>query len=306
MNILPLGLLLSLIAWSLIQDRSFIMLYVAIITALSAYCLHRRRKSSHSLKSKLKTAIWDQSGDPSVFGRNEVDLTKVDALLKNHNTTYSDNPVGYSAVFAKALGQGLGISNKIHGKISFGQYIPESEISLTLLLAVESSRPPHFTIRGCNHLTIRELNDIIKRETLNFSQNKESISVKKYENLIKNLPTLCLQIGLRIVTWLLYDVGIDLPIIGLKKNHFGFGMLVDASTANIHDMFLPELPLMKTVTIAVMNTPKVRPIVVNGKIELRNTMRLNITYDHRFGDGTDAMKMLDAVSKVFDAPEKYF
>ncbi len=48
----------------------------------------------------------------------------------------------------------------------------------------------------------------------------------------------------------------------------------------------------------VINTPKKRIVVVDGKIEVRNTIMINVTFDHRFADGSDGAHMIKATKEV--------
>jgi 2-oxoglutarate dehydrogenase E2 component (dihydrolipoamide succinyltransferase) len=45
-----------------------------------------------------------------------------------------------------------------------------------------------------------------------------------------------------------------------------------------------------------------RPMVVNGKIEIRPMMYLAVTYDHRIIDGRDAVQFLVAIKDSLEDP----
>ena len=46
-----------------------------------------------------------------------------------------------------------------------------------------------------------------------------------------------------------------------------------------------------------------RPMVVNGKIEVRPVMYLALTYDHRLLDGKDAVSFLVKIKEILESPE---
>ena len=52
-----------------------------------------------------------------------------------------------------------------------------------------------------------------------------------------------------------------------------------------------------------MHATKVRPVVVNGKIEARPIMFVALTYDHRIIDGREAVLFLRKVKESVENPE---
>lgn len=52
-----------------------------------------------------------------------------------------------------------------------------------------------------------------------------------------------------------------------------------------------------------MHATKVRPVVVNGKIEARPVMYVALTYDHRIIDGREAVLFLRKIKESVEQPE---
>jgi 2-oxoglutarate dehydrogenase E2 component (dihydrolipoamide succinyltransferase) len=53
-----------------------------------------------------------------------------------------------------------------------------------------------------------------------------------------------------------------------------------------------------------MHATKVRPVVVNGKIEARPIMYVALTYDHRIIDGREAVLFLRKIKESVENPEQ--
>jgi 2-oxoglutarate dehydrogenase E2 component (dihydrolipoamide succinyltransferase) len=47
-----------------------------------------------------------------------------------------------------------------------------------------------------------------------------------------------------------------------------------------------------------------RPVVINGKIEIRPMMYLALTYDHRIVDGREAVTFLVRVKESIEDPQR--
>ena len=52
-----------------------------------------------------------------------------------------------------------------------------------------------------------------------------------------------------------------------------------------------------------MHATKVRPVVVNGKIEARPVMYVALNYDHRIIDGREAVLFLRKIKESVENPE---
>jgi 2-oxoglutarate dehydrogenase E2 component (dihydrolipoamide succinyltransferase) len=53
-----------------------------------------------------------------------------------------------------------------------------------------------------------------------------------------------------------------------------------------------------------MHATKMRPVVVDGKVEARPMMYLALTYDHRLIDGREAVTFLKSVAQKIENPSK--
>ena len=252
----------------------------------------------------MQIATWNDAGDPSVFGRIEVDLTNIDAFLERFNIANPDSKLTYTVIFARALGQGLSSSKKLFGKICFGQFVPQPSVDLSVLVDVQGNNLANVVLEGCNLNSITSLNEQLRSRVrdLKTGNNKE---LNEKMKLMRFVPSFIIQLILIVTTWITYDLGIPIPFLKMKSNNYGFGILTNVVAFNVHDATAPLVPFLKTVIVALMNTPRMRPVVVDGEIVVRKIMNFNITYDHRFGDGVDAVNMLRAVSEVFEDPDKF-
>ena len=68
---------------------------------------------------------------------------------------------------------------------------------------------------------------------------------------------------------------------------------------------LLSTPILNPPQSAILGMHKIqdRPMVVNGKIEIRPMMYLALTYDHRLLDGKDAVSFLVKIKESLEAPE---
>lgn len=121
------------------------------------------------------------------------------------------------------------------------------------------------------------------------------------------LPSLFVQVLTQIVSFVSYNLEIPLPFLKIEKNHFGTILLTNVTAMKgYHDAFGPITNFTRTMATVVMCTPMDRPVAVNGEVKIAKMMNVNVTFDHRFLDGSQGAKMYDSITDVFENPAKYF
>lgn len=68
------------------------------------------------------------------------------------------------------------------------------------------------------------------------------------------------------------------------------------------------VPIINPPEAAILGIGRIteKPVAVKGKVIVRSTMMLCLTFDHRVVDGAPAARFLDAVSKLLAKPKKLF
>lgn len=107
MNFWAFSLLLSVFIWSLIYAKSLILIYCVIIGIYSCFYFYLSKISFSSFRRRMQIASWNDSGDPSLFGRIEVDMAPIDAFLDDYNSKNKSETISSTVLFAKAISQAL-------------------------------------------------------------------------------------------------------------------------------------------------------------------------------------------------------
>jgi 2-oxoglutarate dehydrogenase E2 component (dihydrolipoamide succinyltransferase) len=69
---------------------------------------------------------------------------------------------------------------------------------------------------------------------------------------------------------------------------------------------LLSTPILNAPQTAILGMHKIqdRPVVIDGKIEIRPMMYLALSYDHRLLDGKDAVSFLISIKEQLEKPER--
>ncbi len=303
MNILGYGVLISLFLWSLLYERALFLIYLAVIGVYLYFSYLSSKKALKLVRRKIQIATWDDIGDPSIFGLLEIDTEEADKFIAEQNKKNPETPINYGHIGLKAMGEACKSSNN-NGKICFGNFVPVDSVDLCLLLDMSGDKFDYVLIEGCNKLGIKE---IAAQSKLKVSQLEKRSYFQKIENwnFLRFVPTFIIELILNILSFLSYNLSLNIPFLGLRKNHFGFGMVFDAQKYNTENVFFPLSNLTKTIHVTVLNKADDKVVARDNKPVIRKTMNINLTFDHRFADGSDALKMVAQYKKVWKNPRLF-
>lgn len=258
-----------------------------------------------NFKRRVRIAAWNDTGDPTCFACVPIDLTRADAFLKAHNEKNPELRLTYTHIATKAVAEALYINKKINGTVSFGNYIHNESVALTVLVDVEGKNLVGAMANDCNKLGFIGIAEQLKKQVKKLKLKKDK-DVNEQVKLFSLLPTFFIGMVVTVASFFTYNLGFSLPALKMNKEHFGQGIITNTSRSGIFNVRAPLVNFMRTITVAVINNPRMLPQVdENGEIVIRKVMNFNVSFDHRFGDGSDAMKMIKKVEDIWQNPEKY-
>ena len=67
-------------------------------------------------------------------------------------------------------------------------------------------------------------------------------------------------------------------------------------------------PVINRPEVAIVGVNRLveRPVVIEGRIEVRKMMNLSSSFDHRVVDGLDAARFIQAVKRLIEVPALLF
>ena len=177
-------------------------------------------------------------------------------------------------------------------------------MDLSVFVDFNENSMVNLLIKDCKNQSIREIGQqMSKKLTMVRKTKKEEIQERL--NFFDRIPTFLISLVITIGSFLAYNVGISLPMFGLNKNHFGYGIVANVSDHGIQDVTLPLANFARTVFVATINAPYDKPVVVDDKLVVKRVINFTITFDHRFADGSDAVIILKKIEEVWQNPEKF-
>lgn len=253
----------------------------------------------------MQIAAYDETGDPSCYAKLPIDLTTVDDFLAKYNEENPDSKLTYTIIALKAMGEALSVSKKINGKICFGNFIPLESVDISVLVDVEGENLVNVLVKGCNKNSLKEIANQIKGKIRIVKEKKDPALNHQIKTFAK-IPTFVAELIISLSSFVTYNLGIPIPQLKMQANSFGTAVLTNITGFEMYDAYAPHVNFCRTVMLGVITDNRMVPVVNDeGEIEPRKYMNFNITFDHRFADGSDAMHMLAKAKDVWMHPHKY-
>lgn len=304
MNYLSLALILSILIYHALYNWGFYLIWGSMIAVYLYKYFENESKFKNSADQKWKMASHKDGGDPCVYSKEEIDLTELEVFLETHNKKNPEERLTLTHVCVRALGAALSETKRCNGVISFGHYLPVESVDISVLVDIDGKNLGNVLVKGCNSASLQEISRQLKLTVSKMKTGKDE-KFNEQMNLLAAMPSFVMQTLSRIISYISYDLGLGVPAAKVNPYNFGMGIVTNVTTMNLDDTTAPLCPFTKAICVVVMNTPKMKPIVVNGEVKIRKVININSSFDHRFADGYDAAKMFGVFRKVFMNPEMY-
>jgi hypothetical protein len=169
---------------------------------------------------------------------------------------------------------------------------------------------------GGKDLANAKLTDLDKRSIVNICRQLREKTEKlrqgkdedfnKTTNTLKILPIEIIQFIVTTVGYLASALGLNFPALGARPFPFGCALVTSVGMMGLDLAFVPFLPFARVPFLAMIGSVVKKPKVVeDDKIEVRPTVTLTATMDHRFVDGAQAAKMAKRVKEIMEDPERF-
>jgi len=128
---------------------------------------------------------------------------------------------------------------------------------------------------------------------------------QKTFNLAKKLPVWLLKPLVKIHEWAVYNLELNIPVLGINPDPFGTAMLTSVGSLGVPPGFAPLVPPSRCPILICLGRVTDKPWVVDGTVMPRPIINFTTTFDHRFIDGLQASRMLKTFFDILEDPKKY-
>jgi pyruvate dehydrogenase E2 component (dihydrolipoamide acetyltransferase) len=301
--------IISLIIYTFLYDWTFIFLFLSFF---SAYLLLERifvpesARKINNLRRKLAIATWSDPDSPECHGHMKVKMTETQEYIEKFFQE-TGKRLTITQVVIKACADVLADYPDITGKLVFGYYVPYETVDISCLVSLEGDKDLSFICYSdANRKTMGQIWDE-SQEKLKSIRTGDGLKMhKKASSPFKLLPTALGGILIEICSFLAIPLGIDLPMWGIKRHPCGSLIITNVGNRGFDIGYAPFPTVVRVPAVFALSSIKVEPVVHQGCIETAQVLTILFTLDHRFGDGTRALKALNQIKEKLENPFEAF
>jgi hypothetical protein len=262
------------------------------------------RKVSSWRKVSLHT--WGPPSDPSVYGALEIDATRALAYVEAARRETGVR-VTLTHLVGKAAALAVAERPDVNAVVRRGRHIfLRDQVDVFFMVSFEGgenlsgAKVERADEKGVVDIA-RELEEGARRV-----REHRDRELKRTGNLLKLAPDALVGPAMRFITYLTYDLGLDLRAVGLPYDQFGSVMVTNLGTFGIAQGFVPLLPFARAPLMLAVGAVQDRPVAVGGRVEVRPVLSVGATFDHRLLDGFQAGRLAKRFQEALERPDEAF
>jgi pyruvate/2-oxoglutarate dehydrogenase complex dihydrolipoamide acyltransferase (E2) component len=259
---------------------------------------------------KVALGIWWNLGDPSTYGLFEFDLTeglKYLAKLQSQTST----KLTISHLFGRAIAEVLKKRPEINGIIRNMSLYQRESIDLFFQVnmpgkhdAVGGSELNGVNVRSCENKSLIQIAEALTSRASHIRGGGEGETSRSIR-ILNMLPSFVMRLFLRVASFLNYDLNFNVAWAGFPKDAFGSVMITNVGALGLDCAWAPLVPFTRVPVMVSLGKMENRAWVVEDRVEIRPILRMAVTFDHRFMDGSHSAAMLKHIREILAEPEKH-
>lgn len=304
-----MNLLLKLVlyAYAIKMVISDILVFKIFLILLSIYLviyIYLGKHPFNGFRRKMQLSTWDESKCAAAYASVEIDITELEEKINIFNKKNSQN-LTISHICLKILAELFKKTPSVNGRIMFGRFIPFDGVHITTLVDANGKNLSNVLIRDCDKKNFIQIKESLN-PTVKAIKKDEYVPEKNRINLFKSVPYFIFDILFDIFNSLSVLVGFSNETLDIKKDICGICLFTNVSKLKIKNGYGTLCHNIKIGLVVALCEPELKPKVINNEIKIRKVSNLNITFDHRLGDGSIAYGIMSEFENLNLNIDKYF
>ena len=252
---------------------------------------------------RVANAMWHAPDDPQIFGALEVDAGPVLAFIARARA--AGHHVTATHVVGRALAHVLHEVPDFNVRIRRGRARQRRSVDVFFITAVAKGHDlSGVAIANADVKPAIEIARELTARATAMKQGKDR-ELAQTKSVLDHTPPWLIRSVLRATAFITQELELDVPAVSLRRSPFGSAMVTSVGMFGLPQGFAP-LAWMYDVPILVLVGEIVpRPVVVDGRVVVRDILPITATIDHRYADGWHVSRAMSAFREYLAAPEKF-
>ena len=252
---------------------------------------------------KLAVHTWSPPRDPSTYALVDV---SVGPGLEYCERLRRETGVHVTVTHLVVRGVALALSQfpQMNGIVSRGRIMLRDTVDIFLQVATGGGAElSGLKIANADQKSVLDIAREAEERVARIRARRDQ-QVERTKSLLDRVPARLLGRLMRGLSYLIYDLDLDLSRFGVVKDEFGTAMVTNVGVFGISAAFGPMVPFSRTPMVVLMGKIEDRVVAENGRPVVKPMMTLGVTFDHRFMDGYHGGEMARICCAYVENPDQ--
>jgi pyruvate/2-oxoglutarate dehydrogenase complex dihydrolipoamide acyltransferase (E2) component len=240
---------------------------------------------------RLAVHSWRAPSDPTVYALVDVPMAGALAYLERLRAE-TDVRVTVTHLVAKGVALAISEFPQLNGIVARGRIMLRDSVDIFLQVATGGGEDlAGVKIPRADRKSVVEIAREAEARVRALRDGRDE-NVERTKGMLGRIPRRLLGPLMRVVSYLIYDLDLDLTRFGIVKDEFGTAMVSNAGTLGVGVALAPIVPFSRTPMVVLVGELEDRVVVEEGAPVVRPMLTLGVTFDHRFMDGFQGGRMI--------------
>src|SRR5262245_30642428 len=233
---------------------------------------------------RVAVHAWRSPQDPSVYAVLDITVDRALVYLE-HLRRDTGVKVTLTHLVVKALALALRQYPGLNGIVARGRIMLRETVDIFVQVSTDGGGDlSGFKIARADEKPVLEIARETETRAERIRQRRDR-PVGRTKTLLDRIPLPLLGPVLRTISYLIYDLDLDLSRFGVVKDEFGSAMITNVGSFGLTQAHAPLVPFSRTPVVLLVGEVQERPVADAGRVTVRRMMTIGVTFDHRFMDG---------------------
>lgn len=259
-----------------------------------------KMKNTPSFK-KIAINTWVSPNDPTIYGTMRLDMTHALKFIESQREKHEEK-VTVTHLVAKAAAYALKKCPELNARIARRKIFIRDTVDVFLQVFLGKGEDlSGAKIENADQKKPHEISGDLRRKA-ELIRNREDPELAKIQKMLKFMPSWAVWLFFKLIVFLMYELNLDLSFLGMPKDPFGSVMVTSVGMFGIDVGYAPIVPYSRVPMLLLVGEVKDEPVAVDGRVEVRPTINLNGTFDHRLYTGVDVSRIAKYVREYMLDP----
>ena len=250
---------------------------------------------------RLAIHSWPPPSDPSVYALVDIPMAGALAYLDRLRAETGAH-VTVTHLVAKGVALALSAFPQMNGIVARGRIMLRETVDVFLQVSTEGGTDlAGVKVSRVDQKSVVEIARDADERVRKLRAHKDE-HVERTKGLLNQVPLFLLSPLMRTISYLVYDLDLDLSRFGVVKDEFGSAMVSNAGSLGVSAAMAPLVPFSRTPMVVLVGQVEERVVAEEGKAVVRPMLTLGVTFDHRFMDGFQGGEMIKICRGFLEDP----